>query len=167
MRGKFPIDGLFSCTRCKKTKPVAAFCKSSVSACGLDSRCRQCHQERTGKPPPHRLDHSSVNARRLYHSAKARSKEKGIPFTITPADIRIPERCPLLDTVLAQSLGSSGPSPNSPTLDRIDSTKGYEPGNVWVVSYRANAIKNDATLEELLSIAENLYKRTTYPHFSE
>jgi hypothetical protein len=39
------------------------------------------------------------------------------------------------------------------SLDRIDNTKGYVPGNVVVVSYRANRIKSDATAQELLRIA--------------
>ena len=45
---------------------------------------------------------------------------------------------------------------NSPSLDRIDSSKGYTPDNVWVISRRANIIKHDATLEELLLISKNL-----------
>jgi hypothetical protein len=36
--------------------------------------------------------------------------------------------------------------------------KGYEPKNVWVVSFRANRIKMDATLSELRKIVRNLEK---------
>lgn len=39
------------------------------------------------------------------------------------------------------------------SVDRIDNTKGYVPGNVIVVSYRANRIKSDADTTELLKIA--------------
>lgn len=46
----------------------------------------------------------------------------------------------------------------APSLDRIDSSKGYISGNVKVISKRANAIKNDATLEELLLIVEYVKK---------
>jgi predicted RND superfamily exporter protein len=46
----------------------------------------------------------------------------------------------------------------TPSLDRIDSKKGYTPDNVWVISHRANQIKNDATIEELKLITENLEK---------
>ncbi len=41
---------------------------------------------------------------------------------------------------------------NSPTLDRIDPVKGYVPGNIVVVSLRANTIKNDATMDELAAV---------------
>ena len=45
------------------------------------------------------------------------------------------------------------------TVDRIDSSLGYVKGNVWVVSYRANAIKRDATPEELRRIADAIVER--------
>jgi len=34
--------------------------------------------------------------------------------------------------------------------------KGYVKGNIWVVSLRANKLKNDATLQELKTLVENL-----------
>ena len=41
---------------------------------------------------------------------------------------------------------------NFPSLDRIDNSKGYVPGNIAVISMRANMIKNNATLAELKAI---------------
>ncbi len=38
------------------------------------------------------------------------------------------------------------------SLDRIDNSKGYIPGNVAVISWRANLIKNSSTLEELEAV---------------
>jgi len=49
--------------------------------------------------------------------------------------------------------------PNWPSLDRWDSTKGYVPGNVFVISYRANTLKNNATYEEIVKVAQYLRKR--------
>ena len=45
----------------------------------------------------------------------------------------------------------NGPRPieNSPSLDRIDPTKGYVKGNVWIISHKANVFKSYATHEEL------------------
>lgn len=40
----------------------------------------------------------------------------------------------------------------SPSLDRVDNTRGYVPGNVLVISWKANQIKSNATLAELESI---------------
>jgi len=92
--------------------------------------------------------------------ARRRAKNKNIPFDIDLDYIRSmvgenaerASHCPVLGTLLDWSLqrGNGGnPVPNSPSLDRIDPSKGYVKGNVWVISYRANAIKNDATHEEL------------------
>lgn len=41
---------------------------------------------------------------------------------------------------------------NSPSLDRMIPALGYVASNVRVISYRANAIKRDATLDELRAL---------------
>src|SRR5579859_840043 len=89
------------------------------------------------------------------YAAKRRAIQKGLEFTLSENDlgIVIPSRCPLLDIPIFRSKG--GFSPNSPSLDRIDSAKGYIPGNVWVISNRANLIKRDATAEELNLLVTN------------
>jgi hypothetical protein len=46
-----------------------------------------------------------------------------------------------------------------PSLDRIDSSKGYELHNIQVISWRANRIKNDATPEELRMLADYMEKK--------
>lgn len=86
--------------------------------------------------------------------AKYRAKQKGLEFNITKEDIIIPDKCPLLGISLTKNkIIQQG---NSPSLDRIDSSKGYIKGNVWVISNRANTLKNDATLQELKTLVENL-----------
>lgn len=47
----------------------------------------------------------------------------------------------------------------SPSLDRIIPTLGYVPGNVWVISHRANELKRDATLQEIQMLAANLARK--------
>ena len=44
--------------------------------------------------------------------------------------------------------------PASPTLERLDNTKGYVKENICVISHRANKLKGNATLFELKAIAE-------------
>jgi hypothetical protein len=70
--------------------------------------------------------------------------------TITEADIVIPDRCPVFGWEFDFNLG--GKSPRRPSLDRIDSSKGYVPGNVQVISWRANQIKTDATPDEIAAL---------------
>jgi hypothetical protein len=43
---------------------------------------------------------------------------------------------------------------NSYSIDRIDSSRGYEPDNIIVISNKANRMKNDGTIEELKLLAD-------------
>lgn len=88
----------------------------------------------------------------LLNSARHRAKKRGLEFNITKNDITIPDTCPVFGTTLYSSKGHV--TDNSPTLDRIDNSKGYIKGNIQVISHRANSIKRDATIEELEKIIE-------------
>jgi len=88
--------------------------------------------------------------------AKQRAKKKGLPFNITPSDVVVPDKCPLLGIELKRSRVNRGPSDNSPTLDRINPSEGYVRGNVWVISGKANRIKTDASIDEIRSLVRNL-----------
>ena len=88
--------------------------------------------------------------------AKQRAKAKGFEFSITIDDLLpLPEYCPILDVKL-NYMGTDefGFVNDSPSIDRIDSTKGYIQGNVMIISWRANRIKADATLDELKKLVE-------------
>jgi hypothetical protein len=86
-------------------------------------------------------------ARTMLIDARKRAGDRGLEFTITLEDVFVPDTCPLLAIDIAVGVGKM--TDNSPSLDRIDPTKGYVPGNVWVISWRANRIKSNASLEEL------------------
>jgi hypothetical protein len=88
----------------------------------------------------------------LWLSAKHRAKKRGVYFSLTPDDIIVPERCPILGVVL--ELGRGKVEPNSPTLDRVDPSVGYIRGNVAVMSHRANLMKGGMTAAEHRSIAD-------------
>ena len=94
----------------------------------------------------------------MWRSARLRALRKGLEFTIEKDDIVVPDRCPLLDVPLVNGNGIKNRA-DSPSLDRIDPSKGYVKGNVWVISNRANQIKNDATAEELIRIGNLVMQR--------
>lgn len=79
-------------------------------------------------------------------NAKTRSKLRGLEYTITREDVVVPTHCPVFGTLL--QTGNEGFMPNSPSLDRIYPTKGYVPGNVVVISNKANILKKDGTLDD-------------------
>jgi hypothetical protein len=85
---------------------------------------------------------------------KYRAKQKGLPFNLTLEDLPVPERCPVLGIPLFMR---SGPfHDNSPSIDRLVPGKGYVKGNVAIVSYRANRIKDYGTLDELRKVVAYL-----------
>lgn len=75
-------------------------------------------------------------------------------------DIQINRVCPFFKSELDFTFKSRRRSKFYPSIDRIDSTKGYVTGNVWVVSELANTIKNASTNEELRSFSTAILKRS-------
>ena len=93
------------------------------------------------------------NPKRSYVlAAKNRAKRQGVPFNLTEDDIIFPDFCPILGIPLKSTAG--GRTPNTPSIDRIIPEKGYVKGNIEIISWRANRLKNDATLEELHLLGE-------------
>ena len=85
----------------------------------------------------------------LLTAAKRRAKLGNYEFSIFKEDITIPDVCPILGIPLYHG---SHNKYNSPSLDKIIPEKGYIPGNVQVISWRANMLKNNATIDELEKI---------------
>ena len=94
----------------------------------------------------------------LIKSSKARSKIIDVEHSISEKDFTPVTHCPLLGIKLNFASVGKGYHCDSPSIDRIDSSKGYVPGNVWVISSRANRMKSDATIEELQMLVANLTK---------
>lgn len=89
----------------------------------------------------------------LLYEARKRAKEFNLPITITEEDIIIPEFCPVSGIKLVRGSVDNNRD-RCPSLDRKVPELGYVPGNVAVISYRSNRIKNDGTAEEHRRIAE-------------
>lgn len=90
---------------------------------------------------------------KMLYRARDRATAKGLEFDLTISDIRIPLVCPILGIPLEVSHNTITSS-NSPSLDRIDNSKGYIRGNIIVISWRANRLKGDGTLEEITKILD-------------
>lgn len=92
----------------------------------------------------------------MLRSAKARAKRDGLPFSLSKGDVPIPAVCPVLGMPL--SPGRAIKHDGSPTIDKLVPALGYVPGNVRVISWRANRIKCDASLSELKALVAYLEK---------
>ena len=82
-----------------------------------------------------------------WNAARTGARKRGIAFTIEREDYPIPVTCSVFGIPLFY-----GAYNNTPSLDRVDPTKGYVPGNVRIISRRANRLKDNATLEELRAL---------------
>lgn len=91
---------------------------------------------------------------RMWCQARYRAKRDGVEFSVTREDVRVPDLCPVFGTPLAPAKGSVAGGPNSPSIDRLDPSKGYTPDNTRVISWRANDLKRDASAHELRRIAD-------------
>ena len=106
-----------------------------------------------------------------YRAVKTRAKKNNMDFNLTEDFLKSiwVNTCPVLGIPLYSAVFESGnnrseskakPHDNSPTVDRIDSCKGYTIDNIQIISWRANRIKNDATPEELKKIADYMLNLT-------
>jgi len=92
----------------------------------------------------------------LYLNIKSRAKRMGTEFNLDWQDIDIPILCPALGIPILVGTNEgmkTGPSPHSPSVDRIDNDKGYVKGNIQVLSHKANTMKNSASPKQLLRFA--------------
>lgn len=114
---------------------------SRRSQSGWTERCRTYHKNNWAK--------------KLRHSAVRSSKAKGFtPPTITEEWILSqPLVCPYLGVALSLD-GLGDKAPWSPSLDRINNSKGYTPDNVRVTSWVWNLMRGPLTLEEALRVVD-------------
>lgn len=85
---------------------------------------------------------------RFLVTSRNSAKAKGLDHTLSLDDIVVPRRCP----VFGYELRYGGRADNSATIDRLDSSKGYIPGNVGIISFRANRLKSNGTIEDFRKI---------------
>lgn len=91
-------------------------------------------------------------AKEKFRVKKKTATYTGWDFDIDFCDVDFPDVCPVLGIPL--DYFAEQKSDNSISFDRVNSSKGYVKGNVVVMSWRANRIKNDGTADEHIKIAE-------------
>jgi len=101
--------------------------------------------------------HNPISKRKfLFQAARSRSKKYGKEFNILFEEIQWNDYCPVLglklDYTSSRREGKGKIAKNAATLDRVDNSKGYIKGNVQVISFRANSLKSNGTIEEFQKI---------------
>lgn len=155
MRLKVELGGTHKiCRTCRINKPREEFCRKSTSKDGINGRCRICENKaKTARRERLRADKGQW-PKLMLPIIKQNAKNRGLAFNLTHEDLIVPDRCPILGCILERGIGAKSAHAASPSVDRIDATKGYVKGNVAVISYRANVIKNDGTASEHRAVAD-------------
>jgi len=162
------------CSKCKLDLPVENFSKDKAQKSGLRCACKLCSAKefkafKTSPGYTKRLHSNNTHREKLkqeapikswahtaFHAAKQRAKKNNREFTITKlwVEENAPIICPLLNVTLIYNADRS--TANTASLDRKDSAKGYTPENCKIISFKANRIKSNASLEEIALLASNL-----------
>jgi hypothetical protein len=83
----------------------------------------------------------------LINQARYRAKKKGEEFSIRLEDLEVPTHCPVFGIPLFFCEGKR--SKNSFSLDRLDNSRGYVKDNVRIISFWANQMKGDMSIEQV------------------
>lgn len=134
--GNFDDGVTRQCTHCR-----LMFKKTSKTV----TLCNECNSERVKSQPI---------SKKIWNRAKNRAKARGIEFNITPDDIVIPIVCPILGIPLKENKGKPGAYRDSISIDKIKPELGYTKGNIQIISQLANAMKQNASEQELVTFAK-------------
>ncbi len=146
--------GVRTCATCGRVKAKKNFSRSGKKRSVYNRDCIPCctvRRESRKKSLP--WYHKKISM--IICNCRIRATLRGVPFSLTRADIIIPDRCPIFGTSFRDAAPCRRDFSQSyaASIDRIDSTKGYTKDNIIVVSCRANSIKADATVDELVKIS--------------
>lgn len=144
-------EGFRECTKCLGIKPHSEFHKHKKCKGGFNSVCKVC------RLPVSKRQYEGVSIElKIWGRAKRRARLNNIPFNIAVEDIIVPDVCPIFlkPFVLGDTNWSA-------SLDKLLPELGYTKGNVFVISNRANRLKNDFTLDEFERIKKYMEERKT------
>jgi hypothetical protein len=172
------------CPKCKLDKDNSEYHSyyrtnsKNLKICYLQSYCKECanktrvehHQKFREQYRKNNLKHyhlkgkireknKRLNNREAYiwKTAKKRAEKLKIPFNIKISDIIIPECCPLLGIKFNLNVMKKGDL-TAPSLDKIIPELGYVQNNIRIISKKANLMKSNASVGELLLFSHNIKK---------
>lgn len=160
------VQQVKTCSSCLQSLPLLNFSKNEASKDKLQYKCRTCdieyQKQRRENNKDKVLEYSreyqqkrrknfEYRLQMLLNSSKQRAKLKNREHTITLEDIKelypIDGKCPVFGFDL--EFNNAGFRETSPSIDRIDSDKGYTKDNIQIISWKANRLKAYATVEDL------------------
>ncbi len=142
----------------KSASGYAYVCKDAVSDLNrrAHAKARDANSRRHAKNRRAQKDGPDKRVwaiKKLLSDAKRRADGKGLEFSVALCDLILPDTCPVFGWPLIYQADGHREN-NSASIDRVDNNLGYVPGNVWIISWRANHIKSDSTSDELRTVAD-------------
>jgi hypothetical protein len=166
-------DGPYKlCTKCGGDLPIGEFYTVGKKVSGepkYNSWCKSCVSEKQASYHkrtwgPERLQHSafkrtkSVRSFLTYLRGKAVQRGKGEVISTDALELlwnTQSGKCALTGWDMTMELGR-GTVPTNCSLDRIDSSRGYEVGNVQLVCRAANVAKSDLSLNDFVALCRSV-----------
>lgn len=145
-----PVTGLKKCSKCKESLSADNFRPGLRYADGLWPSCIECERKDQA------IWRDNNRELLMWREARNRARKKGIPFTITRADIHVPNDCRICQRPLKRNTGGWSHTPASPSLDVYDPPKGYIQGNIWVICQDCNRRKQEMSGEDHVTFGQKL-----------
>jgi transcription elongation factor Elf1 len=155
-----------TCNRCNKEKLLSEFSVNNKAKDRLQYRCRVCDVEYQAQRREANKDQFAEYSREyqrnrrkdfdyrlqmLINASKQRARLNDREHDINVDDIKAiypaDNCCPIFGLKL--EFNGAGFRDSSPSIDRVDSTKGYTRDNIQIISWKANRIKGAASLQDL------------------
>ena len=151
-------------------RPRSDFNRNNSKADGLQARCRRCDSE-------YQKDEKTKTRRRrtrgawkdrdlaaaMFQQCKSRAKHRSLEFGLTLEWFRqklLACMCEVTGIVFVLNVRRH---PFMPSIDRIDSSKGYTPDNcrvvLWIINQAKNDISEDDFQSALRQVAEAVLER--------
>jgi hypothetical protein len=100
---------------------------------------------REANPEKHKQNYSSLSPEyKIWYAIKSKCKKNNIEFDLDVSDIDPPKLCPVFNIPLDRR-----DSNHTPSVDRVDPSKGYTKDNICVISLKANRMKQDSSIDDL------------------
>jgi hypothetical protein len=160
-------DGFWICIKCKEEKELSMFYKKRNTKNGYTNVCKTCESVRTKEKDKRRSNESVLffikrllSGRMSGMNSNSRKANWGINLNaeiIYEIYLKQNGLCAITKEKMTNIAGKGKVTTNI-SIDRIDSNKKYEIENIQLVCYIVNIMKNNFTIEELISWSDKICK---------
>jgi len=158
---------MVECQKCKVKKLASKFSKNSSHQNGLQKICKKCNgkyrvanKERIAEQKRAYYRTSKGIAKQLFDKARYRARKQSIVFELdydwVLGQVQQVLECPVRKVKFVT--GDKTFHNNSRTLDRAQPSLGYTRENTCLVSFKANLVKNNGSLQDLKLLICYLHK---------